>query len=128
MENNTIDDIYKRMDEAHAAKQLEITKTRKEMLAVLRTVGVTKVKGNYEGYGDEGNIESVTLEPENTSFKDENRTLSDLIWDIAYNTNRGFEIDDGGNGELTWDIVSDKINIIHNNFYTESTTSTHKDV
>ena len=128
MEKDTIDDIYKRMDEAHAAKQLEITKTRKEMLALLRAAGVTKVKGNYEGYGDEGNIEKVTIEPENSGFKDTDETLKNLLWSIAYNTNLGFENNDGGQGDLAWDIASDKINITHHQFYTESTTSTHEDV
>ncbi len=36
---------------------------RGELLPLLRSLGIAQVTAEYEGYGDSGNIEDVTVQP-----------------------------------------------------------------
>lgn len=103
--------------------------TRAALLADLRTLGATLIEVDYEGYGDSGNVESVTVTPAMITLTTElNRRLEDFGWDFAYALSPGFENNEGGYGTLTWDVEADKINVSHSTRYVDSDTTEHEDL
>ena len=109
---------------AEEARQRE----RIELRDLLRTKGVERVEAGYDGYGDSGNVNHVAVSPTDVEVKELATRLADFIWAIAYNLNPGFEIDDGGEGTLTWDIGKDRIDVNHVAFIYDSIESVHEDV
>ena len=97
---------------------------RGALLAQLRALGITQVTAEYEGYGDSGNIEDVTVQPVGIGLPDDLSTkVGDFAWAVAYDQHPGFENNEGGYGTLTWDIVADSITLDHADRYVESTHS-----
>ena len=93
---------------------------RSELLPLLRSLGITEVTAEYEGYGDSGNIEDVTVQPAGIALPDELRTkLGDFAWSVAYHQHPGFENNEGGYGTLTWDLRNDSITLDHADRYVE---------
>ena len=101
--------------------------TRAALLTGLRALGVTSVEVQYEGYGDSGNVEDVVVTPVSITLTDElRRRVEDFGWDFAYALSPGFENNEGGYGELTWSLESDKIDVSHSNRYIETDTTDHE--
>jgi len=93
---------------------------RGALLAQLRALGITQVTAEYEGYGDSGNIEDVTVQPVGIGLPDDLSTkVGDFAWAVAYDQHPGFENNEGGYGTLTWDIVADSITLDHADRYVE---------
>ncbi|RKF12533.1 hypothetical protein D6850_17885 [Roseovarius spongiae] len=93
---------------------------RNKLLPQLRALGVTEVIAEYEGYGDSGNIEDVTVQPAGIELPDElSSTFGDFAWSVAYHQHPGFENNEGGYGTLTWDITGDSITLDHADRYVE---------
>ena len=83
-------------------------------------LGITEVTAEYEGYGDSGNIEDVTVQPVGIALPDELCTkLGDFAWSVAYHQHPGFENNEGGYGTLTWDVIADSITLDHADRYVE---------
>ena len=111
-----------------ARKQRELLQfERADMLRKLRTVGIRAIKGTYDAYGDSGNVEDITIQPAEIDISNrmENR-IKDLVWDMAYGLHPGFENNDGGFGELTWDVVADAITLDHGSRFTDVRDSYHE--
>lgn len=104
--------------------------SRPMLLNLLRVMNVTQVEANYSGYGDSGNVDYLaTTPPIDMNFtihtlphpwkegETMNQTLDfalrELFWRLAYDNNPGFENNDGGQGEVVWDVVNDKITLDH---------------
>ena len=117
-------DWAERERKAEEARQKE----RAELKDLLRAKGVERVEAGYDGYGDSGNVNNVAVSPEKVEVKEVETRLADFIWATAYNLNPGFEIDDGGEGTLTWDVAKDRIDVRHVAFIYESFESVHEDV
>ena len=93
---------------------------RGELLPLLRSLGIAQVTAEYEGYGDSGNIEDVTVQPAGIALPEELCTkLGDFAWSVAYHQHPGFENNEGGYGTLTWDISADSIALDHADRYVE---------
>ena len=122
--NSVAADWAERERKAEEARQRE----RIELRDLLRTKGVERVEAGYDGYGDSGNVSHVAMSPMDVEVKELAARLADFIWAIAYNLNPGFEIDDGGEGTLTWDIGKDRIDVNHVAFIYDSFESVHEDV
>ena len=93
------------------------------LLQKLRTMTVTgELKSPivllYEGYGDSGGIEE---KPDKLPEEAE-----DFLWDLLVSHEGGFENNEGGRGEIHWDLVEDKITIDHVEFFTESNERSHE--
>lgn len=86
-------------------QQIDLVTLRARLLAELRTQNIPSVTMTYSGYGDSGQIEDVTLDHDE---------VSDFLWNMMWLQHHGFENNDGGNGEVTWNIEADTIHIIHN--------------
>ncbi|MFC4670702.1 DUF6878 family protein [Seohaeicola nanhaiensis] len=94
---------------------------RGELLPQLRGLGITEVTAEYEGYGDSGNIEDVTVQPAGIELPDDLSTkLGDFAWAVAYHQHPGFENNEGGYGTLTWDVTADSISLDHADRYVET--------
>ena len=117
-------DWAERERKAEEARQRE----RVELGDLLRTKGVERVEAGYDGYGDSGNVNHVAVSPTRVEVKELDTRLADFIWAVAYNLNPGFEIDDGGEGTLTWDLGKDRIDVNHVAFIYESIESVHENV
>ena len=93
---------------------------RSELLPQLRALGITEVTAEYEGYGDSGNIEDVTVQPTGIELPDDLRTkFEDFAWSVAYHQPPGFENNEGGYGTLTWNVTADSITLDHADRYVE---------
>lgn len=102
-----------------AEKRVE---TRAKLLTELRALGVTRIYMQYEGYADAGNVEHVEVAPNTSKLTDElRRRVEDFGWDFAYALKPGFEVNEGGDGELNWDVEADEIDVCHSTRYIETT-------
>lgn len=93
---------------------------RSELLSQLRALGIAEVIAEYEGYGDSGNVEDVTVQPAGIEVPDDLTTkLEDFAWSVAYHQHPGFENNEGGYGTLTWNVTADSITLDHADRYVE---------
>ncbi|MFA8443926.1 DUF6878 family protein [Yoonia sp.] len=124
---DTNTDFASTMEKWATERDAENKATRAALLAQLRALGVIEVTAEYEGYGDSGNVEDITLQPSGVTLPSElSSQLDDFAWAFAYQQHPGFENNDGGYGTLTWDIAKDSIDLDHADRYVESTHSYHE--
>lgn len=87
--------------------------------AALKALGVETLTRGYSGYNDSGYMDDPTTSPYvNLDIPFEgDRSLSQAIEEYFYELlgakHGGFENDDGGQGEFTWDIATNKIRLHH---------------
>jgi len=112
---------------------------RQKILDLCRRNGVTVITASYSGYEDSGSIDDPQFEPSgalnlNAPFDTKPhpwranetmpRNVGDIITDIFYqlleDRHPGWEINDGSQGEFTWDITKDKISLEHGANYTST--------
>ena len=107
-------DFYAQILESQRRAAEQRVETRATLLSELRTLGVTNIEVQYEGYGDSGNVEDVVVNPDTiTLTEDLRRRIEDFGWDFAYALSPGFENNEGGYGELTWAIQADQFDVSH---------------
>ena len=120
-------DFYAQMLETQRRAAEQRVETRAALLSELRALGVRSIEVQYEGYGDSGNVEDVVVTPDTTTLtEDLRRRVEDFGWDFAYALSPGFENNEGGYGELTWVLKTDKIDVRHSNRYIETNTTEHE--
>ena len=91
-----------------AERETTLKASRAELLAQLRALGISEVTAEYEGYGDSGNVEDVTVQPAEVQLPEPLVTaVGDFAWSLAYHHHPGFENNEGGYGTLTWDLRDD---------------------
>ena len=104
-------------------------KDRAVLRAFLQSKGVTRVDAQYDAYGDSGNVEDITFTPVTVMIETtQEEALRDFIWSMAYALHPGFENNDGGDGEVVWEIDEDKIQIEHRERFTDYNLYTHEDL
>ena len=122
-------DFYAQILESQRRAAEQRVETRATLLSELRTLGVTNIEVQYEGYGDSGNVEDVVVTPDTIILtEDLRRRAEDFGWDFAYALCPGFENNEGGYGELTWSLETDKIDVSHSNRYIETKTTEHEGI
>ena len=93
---------------------------RADLLRACRATGATAVEATYDGYGDSGNIEDLAFVPTRIVPLGATGTrLADFLWQMAYDRHPGFENNEGGYGEVRWDLEADTISIDHAERYVE---------
>ncbi len=104
-------------------------KDRAVLHAFLQSKGVTRVDAQYDAYGDSGNVEAITFTPDSVMIEAaQEEALRDFIWSMAYALHPGFENNDGGDGEVVWEIDEDKIQIEHRERFTDYNLYTYEDL
>lgn len=100
------------------------TKLKAEIIPRLKKWGVAKVKCEYSGYGDSGAIDHIAYldvqgQPVNMDLV---RSASDpQIESVLYEfLPSGFEINDGGQGDVTIDVAAGTVKLEHQENYTET--------
>ena len=122
-----VNDFYAQMLEAQQRAAEQRVETRAALLVELRAIGVTSIEVQYEGYGDSGNVEDVSVTPDTITLSEEmRRRVEDFGWDFAYALSPGFENNEGGYGELTWVLATDNIDVSHSNRYIATNTTEHE--
>jgi len=108
----------------HEERETTLKETRATLIAQLRSICISEVTAEYEGYGDSGNVEDVTLQPADVKLPEPLASqVSEFAWSFAYHRHPGFENNEGGYGTLTWDIAEDSIKLDHANRYVECSLS-----
>lgn len=105
---------------------------RAKLLKKFQEIGVSQIEVSYSGYGDSGQLDDITTTPAKVPLREiEFDTITypwrpgeviqrklgeafeDFIWDEITSRYGGFENNDGGQGELTWDITDNTITLDH---------------
>ena len=101
-----------------------------EIIPRLKQWGVSKVRAEYSGYGDSGCIDGITYldahdQPVNMEMV---RSASDPeIENVLYEfLPAGFEINDGGQGDVYLDVAAGTVTLEHGENYTETRNSTQE--
>jgi hypothetical protein len=120
-------DMQKREEERIEAAKTTLKRT---IIPRLKKHGVATVESRYSGYGDSGCIETIEYfdaqnkfmtVPESRSKK--TRPIDDVLNDFLPD---GFEINDGGQGEIKIDVEAGTVTIEHQENYVQHTDSTQE--
>ena len=121
--------VLARLEKDREEKAKNLAVTRDNLRSMLMGLGVTKVQGEYDGYGDSGNTECVSVEPSSVAIDETlDQTLANFIWDMAYQQSPGFENNDGAFGTFAWDVTKDTISIEHNERFTDYNSTVFEDL
>lgn len=145
--------LYAEIARDRAERAEEVRKERTDLLSVLKAAGITSVEAHYDAYGDSGNIEQVTLLPERpeperpaaaeavplesevpldeppSRLPDAIMTrLQDMLWSTVYALHPGFENNEGGYGDIIWDLATDQIAIEHSERFVDVNSYSHEGV
>jgi len=124
-----LSEINTRMEQMARERKEQLQAERTTMLGVLREAGVTQIEASYDGYGDSGNVNDVIIEPKGTKLgAEQDKNLEDFLWGIPYSLHPGFEINEGGYGEVVWDVLEDKIDVSHSDRFVDTNHYDHEDV
>ena len=117
------------MAQRQAERAAQNAKTREGLVALLTAQGVTQIEATYDAYGDSGNVEDISITPDSVTLDNTtDSNLRDLLWSMAYALHPGFENNDGGDGEISWDLTSDKMSIDHRERFTDYNHYSHEDI
>ncbi len=91
----------------------------RELAEKLKPFNVTKMVATYDGSGDSGDFEDISLEgTDTTDLEDvlgrigmDRDSLADMLWPLLPS---GWEINEGSYGELTLDVATGKMHRVHN--------------
>lgn len=94
---------------------LQRTRLREKLLKnkLLDDNAETTVSIEYSGYGDSGQIDQYA-DGDEVGDAEGAAELSEFLWQLMWDRHSGFENNEGGNGTVTWDFVSDTITVEHN--------------
>ena len=102
-------------------------KIRAQLLVDLRKQKIKSLRILYSGSGDEGNICNIERCLDSSRIpryaeleKKYWQATEDLIYSILEDNFGGWEINEGSNGIIHWDMKDDTIKICHNQMVTES--------
>ena len=114
----SLQQIVAQMQQAEEQERRETTdRLRNEILPQFRALGVADIEVAYSGFGDSGAIDGVQYRGPTGVRVDRASIPAQLIEDVercAYQfLPAGFEINDGGQGTLTIDVLASKVTIEH---------------
>ena len=89
---------------------------RAELRTQLQQLSVKTVTAEYDGEGDNGQIEDPNFGSVEVSDNLKN-AAQDLFYDLLEDHYAGWEINEGSFGEFVWNVMADTIQLIHNNRY-----------
>jgi len=106
---------------------------RKALLPLLRAEGIARVTCTYSGSNDEGWLEKPHLYnaanqrlaagPDTPALFALCEQIETFLNEILEDQHPGWEINDGADGEFSWDIPADKLTNTHHEHYMSTNTS-----
>ena len=101
------DQVYELAEKERIRKDT-LADSRAAMRKMLNAAGIKKVSGTYDrNDNDEGCAFLTEVEPKGKSLSDKDQEdIQNLIWDFAYDLNRGF-------GQFRWSLPDNRIDISH---------------
>lgn len=123
--------VMRRIEQRREQRRAENTVERAALLDLVRAAGITEITASYDGWGDSGNVDDVEMQPAEkaaVATAEMKTRLQGFIWDIVYSLHPGFENNEGGQGEFTWRIAEDEIDISHGDNYTEISYTEHEGI
>ena len=116
------------IDDYERRRELEQQKCSKEFrqqtLPTLQSLGIEKVVGGYSGYGDSGDLHDIDcLGSDGKSVKIDDllrRKCVDFLYEFLPD---GYEINDGGQGTVTLNLQAMRIELEHEQNYTDTKSS-----
>ncbi len=135
-------------DYRHRANEL-LSGNKTVLFNALSAAGITTVVVSFDGYGDSGQIEQIEVKigDEPGELPDERIEILDPVWGspgierqthticeaieaMAYaflrQTHEGWENNDGGFGDFTFDVAERSISLDYNERYTETNSYNHE--
>jgi len=132
--------------DAREAEQFALNKAT--LFNALALAGVTKVVVSFDGYGDSGQIEDIealdvdgtiampdamvelveSRSPQTESDRSMVRietAVESLAWDVLEGTHSGWENEQGGYGDIIFDVAANSITLDYNERYEASENFTH---
>lgn len=104
-----------------------------EAARALRDAGVVRVRVDYDGCGDSGQIEEVTYLAADGVQLNLTGTLGlregelmNLFYDLIQVRHPGWENNDGAYGDFEWDLTADTLYHTHNDRFTDYDTTEHE--
>lgn len=126
---NPMLDFAARMAEWDKERKATVAANRCALHETLSSLGVAEIVAEYDAYGDSGNIESVSISPEGFEMEESlNFRLRDFLWSVVYDLHPGFENNDGGDGEIRWNVEENKIDVDHRERFTDYNSYSHEGV
>ena len=116
------------IDDYERRRELEQQKCSKEFrqqtLPTLQSLGIEKVVGGYSGYGDSGDLHDIDcLGSDGKSVEIDDllrRKCVDFLYEFLPD---GYEINDGGQGTVTLNLQAMRIELEHEQNYTDTKSS-----
>lgn len=124
------------------AEANELIASKEAFLGALRAIDVSSIEADYNGWGDEGQVDTITaLKADNTEVNlkrhpcampgaDHIKTMEDLIeefsWQSVQHFHEGFHNNDGGSGTVTIDVATGRVKIEHDDNVVETVRSEHE--
>jgi len=102
---------------------------RNELFKTLEMFKITKLVVHYSGSGDSGQTDDVTTEPSGRSelldeTMESGKSIRDAVdefaWEEIENHEGGFYNNEGGYGEIIFDVKDKTITMAHNNYIQET--------
>jgi hypothetical protein len=97
---------------------------KKALDQALEAEGVTEVYMTYSGSGDSGDIDTLNFKGA-TPPDDLHAKVETFLWDFLESVEAGWEINDGGEGEISWE-VGTTLTVEHKTFYMQTDETTYK--
>lgn len=115
--NDALDHWFEKAKLKREERKKTFSARRPALLETLRAMVLTDELKNpivleYEGYGDNGGFEETP-----DDLPDE---IEDFLWDLLVQEEGGWENNNGGRGEIKWDVNTDEITIDHTQYVTSS--------
>ena len=118
------DDYQKRRE---LEQQKHADEFRQQTLPKLHALGIEKVVGVYSGYGDSGDLHDLKcVGPEDKPVEIDDTLRATLVSFLYEYLPDGYEINDGGQGDVTLDVAAQRVDVDHEENYTE-TRSSHEE-
>jgi hypothetical protein len=127
----SVDELLAAMQRhAEEHRQIITNQLHSAILPRLRQLGVLRVRVDYSGYGDDGAIDSIDFDGAGDTAIDVEKAdpalVNDLRDAVSMFLPEGFKIGEGGQGDLTIDVVTGKLTLDHGENFTDTRSTTRE--
>lgn len=119
------------LDKKEAEQRSQTIKDARDLLPKLAEMSIASAEAEYDGYGDQGQIESISfLDKKNkkvVAAKDLESEFERIACDFLEAQRAGWEINEGAYGKVVLDVRRKTFMIQHNERFEDSEYSEHEE-